>query len=490
MINNSNLVINNKNLKSNNIFKDIFKRKEVVRIKNFFKNIFGKFKGKLSDKPLIGKIFYTIILIAVFRMAATITIPGVEVNSLFANSTDSFSGIMNLIGGGGLSNFSIVALGIGPYITSSIVMTLLQSEVFPAFYRLSKSGPAGKKKINIITRMVTIVFAIVQAITIIQQFKTGQLVVLQESLNGSIWYQYIVIPFILLAGTLFTLFLGEQITSKGVGNGTSLIIFSGVAAKMPNKIKSSFSYFTSSGEEGSNTLIGVMDFILYMFVFFIILYVAAYFYKSERHIPIQQMGSGLTQDVDQMSRLPIKLNPAGVMPIIFAFTITLLPLTIVQFLHHQNLGRIWVEHNMQLTKPLGLSIFILVIFLFSIVMSLVTFNTYTIAENFQKQGTFIPGVRPGEETERYLTGVVIRLSMFSAIYLSIISSLQFFEQIIGITKGITISGTSLIILVSVAIETLDQLKARDTTQNIARAKIRAVKHVESGSEDVEEGLLW
>lgn len=462
------------------------KTKVSYQLKQQIKKMFAKTKHAFKTKTLIVKIFYTILLIAIFRMAATITMPAVKVNQDLVSNSTSFLGMLNLIGGGALSNFSIVALGISPYITASIIMTLVQSEAFPAVYRLARSGPAGKRKINVITRILTIFFAIIQAMTIIQQFRVTNFVELLPPVNNSAWYQWVVIPIILLAGSLFTLFLGEQITAKGVGNGTSLIIFSGIAAGLPDKIRHSYTYFVSNSGNGS--LIGVMNFIMYLAVFVFLVYVIAFFYKAERHVPTQQTGSGLTVDVKQMSRLPIKLNPAGVMPIIFAMTILLLPLTISEFLHHQNEARQWMQRNLQLTSALGLSIFIAITFLFSIVMGLITFNPYTVTDNFKKNGIFIPGIRIGADTEKYLTAIIVRLGIFSGIYLSALSSIEYVAQIIGLPKTITLGGTSLIILVTVGVETIEHLKARDTTQSISRARIRALEGVNEG--DTTKGLLW
>lgn len=439
-----------------------------------------------KSKTLLKKILYTILLITIFRIAATITTPFVKINESLASDSSTFLGMLNLIGGGALSNFSIVALGISPYITASIIMTLIQSEAFPAVHRLANSGPAGKRKINVITRIITLFFAIIQAMTIIQQFRITQFVELLPPVNNSLWYQWVVIPVVLLGGSLFTLFLGEQITSKGVGNGTSLIIFSGIAAGLPGKLHQAFIYFVSQGSNG--TLIGAVNFIIYLAIFIFLVYLIAFFYKAERHVPTQQTGSGLTSDQHQMSHLPIKLNPAGVMPIIFAMTILLLPLTISEFLHHHNEARIWMQKFLPLTAPLGLSIFIGVAFVFSILMGLITFNPYTVSDNFKKNGTFIPGIRPGQETEKYLTAIIVRLGIFSGIYLSLLSSIEYIAQIIGLSKSITLGGTSLIILVTVGIETIEHLKARDTTQNITRARMRAIEGVSEG--DSTKGLLW
>ncbi|MCK5806906.1 MAG: preprotein translocase subunit SecY [Mycoplasmataceae bacterium] len=441
---------------------------------------------KANSKPLIKKILFTLLLILIFRIAASITTPGVTVKSGFGKDDSSFVGIMNMMGGGTLKNFSILALGISPYIMSSVIMTLLQSEVFPPLHRLSKSGPAGKRKINIITRVLTLAFAIIQSMTIIAQLSGGQFVTLQAPFNTTL-YKYFALPAILIAGSMFTIFLGEQINKKGVGNGTSLIIFSGIAVAMPSKFKLAYEELVT-GNGSQSILIGLMNFGLYIGVFLILLYIIGYLYKAERHVPIQQTGAGLTKAGGKISHLPIKLNPAGVMPVIFALSISIIPVTVVQLIDRQNEGRQWVEANMKLTALIGLLMLIGLTFIFTIAMSLLMFNPFNVADSFKKNGTFIPGIKPGEQTEKYLTSIILRLATFSAIYLSFITSIKYVEQILGLSANITLGGTSLIILATVSIETISQLKARDQTRKITKAKQKSIsKH--DGSVNTG-GLLW
>ena len=468
----------------------IIKRKYFPSFFKNIKNFMEKIKNKITSviktinsKDLLKKIFYTLILILIFRIATSITTPGVIVKKGFGNDSSSFVGIMDMMGGGALKNFSIVALGISPYITASIIMTLLQSEVFPPLYRMSKSGPAGKRKLNIITRVLTLIFAIIQAITIIQQLSgSSALVSLKNPFNTPL-YKFFALPIILMAGSLFTLFLGEQITNRGIGNGTSLIIFSGIAVRLPSKFKSAYIDLVSSNGSQSY-FVGIMNLMIYIGLFLLLLYLIGYLYIAERHVPIQRTGAGMTEKGNKVSHLPIKLNPAGVMPVIFSLSISILPITVVQFFNHQNEGRIWIENNMRLTSPIGLGILIVLTFLLTIGMSLITFNPYKVTEDFKKSGTFIPGIKPGDDTENYLTKIITRLSMFSAFYLSIITSIQYFEQMFGLSRNMTLGGTSIIILVSVSIETINQLKARDKTHKISK------KRATINSQGTTGGLLW
>lgn len=440
---------------------------------------------KFRSKQLLMKILYTLVIILLFRIAASITMPGVELTQAYKDSTgdsQSFLGIMDMMGGGTLRNFSIVALGISPYITVSMLMQILTSDIFPALNRLQKSGPAGKRKINMITRVLTFIFAIIQAIVLLQQLGSGNLQLIPAINKPE--FKYFVIPMVLVGGSMFILFLGEQITNKGVGNGTSLIIFSGIAVNLPSQFKNAY-YELVKANASQSSFVGVLNLIFYVLVFLVLIYIIGILYIAERRVPIQQTGSGLITDKSEMQHLPIKLNVAGVMPVIFSMTIAVLPVTIAQFLHHQNESRLWIEENMRLTNPIGLAIFVALTFFFTIVISLSQFNPYNVADGFKKNGTFIPGIRPGLETENYLTNIILRLSTFSAIYLSAISALQYVEQIMGLSASISFGGTSLIILVSVSIETVSQVKARDKTQKIAKARKNTVA---AGGEN--GGLLW
>ncbi|MCC3160917.1 MAG: preprotein translocase subunit SecY [Mollicutes bacterium PWAP] len=450
--------------------------------KQSFANFSNKVKGWFQNRPLLKKILYTLLLILIFRIAATITIPGVKVDPKFGQDTSSLVGIFDLMGGGSLRSFSIVALGISPFITASIIMQFLQTEAFPPIYRLSTSGPAGKRKINIISRCLTLIFAIINSIVIIQTFKngTGYLKIINNLDHW--WFIYIVIPIILVSGSLFTLFLGEQITEKGVGNGTTLIIFSGIAATLPTKFQNAFIELAQG--HGSVNFSGVMEFALYILVFLTLLFIIGYIYKSERKVPIQKTGGAMTKKGEETASLPIKVNPASIMPVIFSVLVSSLPLTIVQFMDHQNLGRIWVENHLKLTQPIGLAILIGLIFLLTPIMGLLLFNPDKVSEDFKNSSTFIPGVRPGNETNQYLNAIIIRLSIFSAIYLSVIASTSYVEQIIGLSPQITFGGTSLIILVTATVETFSQIKARKKTQNISKLKKKATSNKDS------KGLLW
>ena len=453
------------------------------------KKVMGVFNIKrlLKNKPMLRRTLITLIILLIFRIAATITMPGVKLNvgNVNTGSVSSFLGLLNLLGGGGIAKFSIVALGISPYITASIIIQLLSTEAFPAVARLAKGGTAGRRKLNIITRWITIFLAIPQAIALsatLVNDHTGNFT-FTSILGTSLFSRYAFTTLIMIAGSLFALFLGEQITDKGVGNGTSLIIFSGIVVNLPSHFEIAYNYFI-----GSNTIktayYGILNFVGYLLLFLAIIAFIAYTYLAERRIPIQQTGSGLNLDEKKLAFLPMKFNPAGVIPVIFASSILLIPLTIAQLLPSYFVSKKWIIDHLTFTAPIGLSVYLVLIALFTVFFSYVQYNPDKIGENFQKNGTFIPGIKPGDETIKYITSVLIRISSIAAIYLAFIASLNYIEQIGGWPYQGTFGGTSTIILVTVTIETLRQFKGRKTSSNLT-----GIKRKTTASSDVKD-LLW
>ncbi|WGI36569.1 preprotein translocase subunit SecY [Mesomycoplasma lagogenitalium] len=467
----------------------------VYNVSRAYLNIKHKIQTFSREKVLTKKILFTIGILSIFVIAGTITMPGVGLNKNATIDANSFLGIINIVGGGGLSNFSIVALGIGPFITSSLIMMVAQTKLFPPIHRLSQSGPLGRRKINIITRFLTIAVAIVQSIVLIRTlFDSNQItssfVYLQ---NNSNYYKYFILPSILIGGSLFSLFLGEQITDKGVGNGTSLLIFSGIIVQLPAKFRSAYSYYMGGAESGA-LISNIIFFGVYIIGFLVLIFIISYVYLAERKIPIQQTGAGMSKNIKDISVLPIKVNPAGVMPIIFSLIVLSLPTLIVGLLDpYTSSTRYWVERSLRLTDPIGFSIFIVITFLFSIGMGLQQSRVDKIAEDFGKNSTFIPGIRPGEQTEDYLISVVLRLSIFSAFYLVAIGATEPIMQMLGMPRTITYGGTSLIILVSTALETMSQIKARRESEKISHKRKKITKSINKNNNknfNNNGDLLW
>ncbi|MBU4691345.1 preprotein translocase subunit SecY [Mycoplasma zalophi] len=459
-----------------------------------FDSRFVKFKNSYNDfwknHDLIKKVIFTIFLLTIFVAAGTITIPGIHlVNQDKLNGGD-FLGILNLVGGGGLRNFSVVALGISPFITASLIMMILQTKIFPPIYRLSQSGPQGRIKINIITRFATLIFAIIQAIVLTKALKnpkTGFGIRIISELDTNT-YAYFILPLILIAGSLFALFLGELITNKGVGNGTSLIIFAGIASNLIPTFKNAFEFLVTSSKTESLVFKELINFSVYLISYSLVIFVVGYFYLAERHIPIQQVGAGLSKNEKELSYLPLKANPAGIMSVIFSLMVLSLPTMIAGLFNPATSSYYnWIYTNFQMTQPVGFFLFIVITFAFTLLMGLQQSKIDKISEDFAKSSTFIPGIRPGEQTEDYLITKILNLSYFSSIYLIIIGAMRYVEEMLHLPANIAFGGTGLMILVSVTIETLQQVQARYKTQELSRKRKKILHSLENG----EEGdLLW
>lgn len=457
----------------------MFFKKIVNSISMFFTKI-GLFFQRhiidtLKDKVLFKRIIFTLSMMVVFVVVGTLTLPGIKINNQTLEQNNEFLGILNTIGGGGLRQFSLVSLGISPFITASLIMTFAQTKLVPPIQRLSQSGPAGRIKINYITHGLTFFFGIVQGIIIIQTLTNGQQAyasIIPEFQKP--WFTWFILPFVLVAGTFFSMFISEQITHKGVGNGTSMLILAGVLISLPSIFTSAYKTWIGS-KVGQELFKGIVFFILFIVLFIILMFIVSFFYQAERKIPIQHTGVGRSKNIKDLSYLPIKLNPAGVMPVIFASMVITFPMLIVKIINDfsPSSGTAWMIQNFTLTKPIGLVIYAVCIFGITIFLGLQQSRLDKIVEDFNKNSTYIPGIRPGEQTEDYLMSVILRLSIFSAFYLTIIGTMQYFVQSLGVNPTLTFGGTTIMILVSVSIETIQQIDARYKTQNIFKNGIKA-----------------
>ncbi|MFV8414386.1 preprotein translocase subunit SecY [Mycoplasma sp. Z707] len=462
----------------------------IFKIKNQWNNFW-------SNKELTKKVIFTSFLLIIYIMGTTITVPFVRLVNADEIGNNSFLNTLNLIGGGGLRQFSLFALGISPFINASLIMMILQSKIFPPIHKLSQSGPQGRRKINVITRFLTLIISYPQAVFLLKTLTVGG----RNSFIGfdlagtgisEATMAYFILPVILTATSLFALFISEQITNKGVGNGTSLIIFTGIAARLPFQFKEAFIHYIGlEPSKLSSSLVGIVNFTTYILVYLVIIMIIAIVYTAERHIPIQQIGAGRSKNKKDMGNLPIKLNPGGIMPIIFAMMVLSFPTMIANILPDTNASKQWINQNLQFTQPIGFTLLLVIIFAFSLVMGIQQSKVDKIAEDFAKNSTFIPGVRPGEETQDYLIAIVFRLSVFSSIYLLILGGMQFVEIMAGILPSvISFGGTGLMILVSVSLETVSQLQARRKTYRLAKAKRESMKNIENYEANSVEGLLW
>ena len=429
-----------------------------------------KFVSIFKNKEIVGRIFFTIMVLFVVRIGAAITVPGVSTSEELSNALNSGNAIamMNILGGGALSNFSVFALGVSPYITAQIIIQLLSKDVLPALTELSKQGQYGRKKIEMATRYLTLLLGAVQAYGIIKTMQNNSYISL--TLEDNFWtYAYIIT--VLLAGSMLTMWLGDQITEKGLGNGISIIVFAGCVRSLPIQISTAWSKWVASNmDHGSQALItGAFQFALYILAFILIVAGVVFFETAKRKIPVQHAGKGgQTASMARASFLPIKVNSAGVIPVIFASSIMMAPSVIASFISSDAANASWLKifsysemyqmpgiDGSTWGMPWGLLIYIALIIAFTFFYSEMQIDPEQMADNFQKNGSYIPGIRPGKETERYVGKVLNRVTCIGALALAVISALPMvlvLSGLFGDDTSLAIGGTSLIIVVGVCIE--------------------------------------
>ncbi len=413
------------------------------------------FKAIFTDWKIAKRLLVTLAFIFLFRWGIMISIPGTQVTGQEFDS-GSFIGIMNTLGGGGLTKFSIFALGVSPYITSSIIIQLLSTDVVPALTRLNKQGEKGRIKVEKITRIVTIFIAFMQSLAVILALDSSGYLDLGVY-NG--FAGIMLIASIMVAGSMISLWIADQITMSGVGNGTSILIVVGIASRIPAMLNNELHFFIADGQTAEQVLIGAMNLTFYFLFTMGLIWLIAFFETSERRLPIQQTGQGLNLVNDEQTYLPIKVNPAGVIPVIFASAIMSLPGTIAQFFGDTR-GAVWVIEDVSLTAPFGVALYAILMFLFGMFYAHININSIDMSENFQKSSTFIIGVTPGRDTEKYISRTVTRLSIIGSTQLMVLAVMPYLLTFIGIPRQIAVGGTSMIILVSVAIDTWEQINAR------------------------------
>lgn len=402
-----------------------------------FKDIFAK-----RNKELRRRILFTLACLAIFIIGTNVRIPGTE-----ENNNLGFLELLNVIGGGALKNSSIFALGVMPYISASIVIQLLQMDIIPYFSDLAKEGYAGRRKLNRITRYLGIAVALVQGFALSMSILGV----------GGQTFDYIKITLVLTAGTAFLLWIGDQITQKGIGNGLSLIILSGIVVSFPYMMSEAFKTFVLGNE---NLFIGIISFIVYLAIYFAIVVGVVFISESERRIPIQYANKTTSSYGAKQTYIPFKVNAANVIPVIFASALISIPQVIARFVTNEGYLK-FVGTYLNYNTTVGLIIYLLLIVIFSYVYTLLQFRPEEISKNLQQNGGYIPGVRPGVETKKYITSVLIRITTFGTIFLVIIAALPIIFQNYSNVENtnISIGGTGLIIVVGVALETYKQIES-------------------------------
>lgn len=404
-------------------------------------------------RDLRKKVLFVFAMLVIFRVVAHIPVPGVDPEALknFFGS-NQLLGLLNVFSGGGLENFSVVMLGVGPYITASIIFQLL-TMIIPALERLQKEGEQGYQKINQWTRLLAVPLAVLQAfstITLLRQ--QGQGIIPSMST-----FEFVTAVVVITGGTMFLMWIGELITEQKIGNGISLLIFAGIVASIPNSLQQTIAVFDST-KIFTYALIGVVGLITIAAIVFIT--------EAQRNIPVSYArrirGNQAFGGVD--THLPLRVNQAGVIPIIFAVSLVVFPPLVAQFFSNSPIG--WLASVSRQTIVLFQNqIFYAAIYFFLVVAftyfyTTVVFHPQQIAENLQKQGGFIPGIRPGQNTAEYLRYVSNRIMLAGALFLGTVAVLPNILQSATNLSTLVVGGTSLLIVVAVVIETVKQIDAQ------------------------------
>ena len=398
-----------------------------------------------GNKDLRHRIYFTLAALTVFILGISIRVPGTD--DLTSNL--GFLELINTMGGGALKNFSIFALGVMPYITASIITQLLQMDIFPYFTELAKQGHTGRQKINQITRYMGIAFAFIEGYAFAFAFigKSGDPM------------QYMYIATILTAGTSLLLWMGDQITQKGIGNGLSLIIMAGIIATLPQMFIDAFKGLISFEGTAQVITLGAIKFLLFVIIYFAIVIGMIYVELSERRIPIQYANKSTSAYGGAQSFMPIKINTAGVIPVIFASSLLTIPGIIAQVIKNDGFT-LFVQKYLNYTTPVGFVLYVVFIFFFAYFYTFVQMKPDQMAKNLQDNGGYVPGIRPGEATEKYFTKVLSRLTIVGAFFLTIIAALPIVvNAVTSLPRTVSLGGTGLLIVVGVSVETYKQLES-------------------------------
>jgi len=410
--------------------------------------LFSTFKNIFKVKELRKKVLFVLAMMMVYRLGAHIPVPGVDVgviqDTLFQGSGSGVLDYLDMFAGGALRNFTIFAMSITPYITASIILNLL-TVVIPKLEELSKQGAEGRKKIAQYTRYGTIVLAVIQGIGITSYINRF------GAIPNPTFFDLFIIVVTLTAGTAFLMWLGEQINEKGIGNGISIIIFTSIISRFPGQIYNTYNLF----QAGSISILNIL-----LFVALAVLIVAGIIFvqEGERRIPVQYSKRIVGRKVygGRSTHIPMKVNQAGVIPVIFASSVLLFPGVIAQVLPFD-----WAQNIAAMIQPgstLYLILYALMILFFTYFYTAITFNPEEVAENMQKNGGFIPGIRPGKATINYLDKILVRVTLAGAVFLTIVALLPF---AMGPLTGVQIQfgGTSVLIMTGVALQTMQQIES-------------------------------
>ena len=427
-----------------------------------------------KHKKLILGILFTALCILIWRIGVHIQLPFVEYN--VSSSDESIFGFLDIFSGGALQSFSIVALGISPYINASIIIQLLQMDIVPQFKEWAEEGEAGKEKLNRWTRYIALLLAFVEGLALIVGYQVSYGYNFFEFVPNTEFtlFTYVYMALIVTAGTAFMLWLADQVTVHGVGNGASMFIVVGIIASFETMIGSLKTYFLDPATskyalDGVLTWKNIVFFILVLILFIAIIIGVVFMEGLQRKIPIQYANRPAQSKLlgAQDSNIPLKLNSASVIPVIFASTLLSFPTTIINFIEQS--GKTiseWWTIVFSYQKPIGFAIYVILIFVFSFFYSFMQINPDKISDNLKKQNAYIPGVKPGEATAQYISKVLFKITLLGATYLTVLAALPMLVGLIftDLPASVQIGGTSLMIVVGVAVETYKQIKTASQSQ--------------------------
>lgn len=409
-----------------------------------------------KNKEIRKKILFTLAMLFIYRLGSAIPVPGVDSDLLAASiGSNSILSIMNLLGGGTLQRLSVFAMGVQPYITASIIIQLLSMDVIPALTEMAKSGQTGRVKMDKITRYLGVVLGFIQAFTLVMTFDHTYHVMSNSSIAV-----YFYTATVLTAGTMFLLWIGDRISQFGIGNGISVIIFAGIVANLPSTFVQVFQVMVDTSNQTA-MFNGLIQYALFIIMYLLIVIFVIIMALAVRKIPIQYTSSSVQRGRNDMTYLPLKINSASVIPVIFAQAIITAPQIVLSFVNQDAYQKL--NSFLSLQKPFGLALYAVLTILFTFFYTNLQIDPEKVAENLGKSGTYIPGIRPGNETKLYLQKVLNRITVLGAAGLTIIAVIPYvLPMVTSLPSTVSVGGTGIIIVVGVAMETFGQLKGQLT----------------------------
>jgi preprotein translocase subunit SecY len=410
---------------------------------------------KVGD--LRRKVIFTLLMLVVFRIGSFVPVPNVDVSVLEAfGEQNNIFGFLNTFSGGALANFSVFAMGIMPYITASIIMQLLSMDVVPKFTEWAREGDAGRRKIAQFTRYGTIILGLIQAIGLSIGFNN----LYPGLVIDPTFSTFALIAITLTAGTAFLMWLGEQITEFGIGNGISIIIFAGIVASIPDSVRAIYASEFYNVEDA--IFLHIVKLLVILLVILATVVGVIFVQQGIRKIPVQYAKRvvGRRMYGGQSTHIPLKVNAAGVMPVIFALSLIVFPTTIANFWAGNGMAD-WIIHNLDYRQPLGMFFYVLLIVGFTYFYTFVQINPIQMADNMKKNGGYIPGIRPGKTTVQFITRTLNRITLVGAFFLAAVSIMPvFFTAFSDLPAQVQIGGTSLLIVIGVALDTMKQIDSQ------------------------------